>query len=973
MHQHKLELSAPIHPQEERMERIRYFGFAAVVGVLLLLNLTGTFKYVYGIDTAAILTMLAGYRTFYNAINGLLEKTISADLAIVIAVIAALSIGEYLAAAEAMFIMLLGEGLEGYAAKRTSTAIQRFVEQMPRRARLLRDGEEVEVEASTLQEGDIIVVRAAERIPADGVIATGESSINEAAITGESVPRDKQAGDEVFSGTLNGHGLIHVRVTRAGDETTLARVIKLVEQARERKAPVERLADRYAKYFVPALLLAGAGTYYFTQDWLRTVAVLIVGCPCALILATPTAMVAAIGGLARRGILVRGGTVLQEAAQLDTIIFDKTGTVTEGRFEIIKLITSDGNENRVLELAAAAESGSDHVLAKVIVEEARRRGLRIERPDTARILPGRGAECSIDGRTVRAGSAAFLAEHGVLGSEPLLEEADRLGATSVLVAEDGRLEGAVLLRDRIRRGIKEAVHELEHLNLTHQVMLTGDRRRAAEAIAREVEIPNVEAELLPEQKLERIRQIISQGRHVAMVGDGVNDAPALAAAHVGIAVHGANDITAEAADVVYMGESLEKLPKLVEVSREAVRTAWQNIIGFALIVNVVAIGLASSGIMGPLGAAFTHQIASFLVMLNSLRLLKIEQAAKAPGKRGWPRRTLDRAKVYASRIDPSEWFHWLVENRRRFYRPAGYTALALFLLNGFYILQPEESGVIERFGKKVLPYKQPGLHYKFPWPMETLTRLQTRRVRAVEIGFRSGLEGSEAEPAAYEWNVQHRSGRFQRKPEESLMVSGDQNMTELTATVHYRLVKPDDYLFRHLDAGATVRAATESVVQSVITTTALDEVLTVNRQAVEQRIHKETQARLDKYETGVEVLHVKLLDVHPSLEVVDAFRDVSGAYEEKNRLINEAEGYRNEQVALARGNAAARLRTAQGYSTGRKNRAAGDASRFTQAEAAFRAAPGPTETRLYLETMEEVLPGKKKMIVDSGPGGGIFI
>ncbi|MBK5294479.1 MAG: cation-translocating P-type ATPase, partial [Acidobacteriia bacterium] len=544
MHQHKLELSAPQHPHEERMERIRYFGFAAVVGLLLLLNLTGTFRFVYGIDTAAILTVLAGYRTFYNAVNGLLEKTISADLAICIAVIAALSIGEYLAAAEAMFIMLLGEGLEGYAAKRTSNAISRFVEQMPRRARLLRDGVETDVDAASLQEDDIIIVRAAERVPADGVIAQGASSLDESSITGESVPRDKEPGDEVFSGALNGHGLLRIRVTRAGSETTLARVIKLVEQARERKAPVERLADRYAKYFVPALLLAGAGTYYFTRDWLRTVAVLIVGCPCALILATPTAMVAAIGGLARRGILVRGGGALQEAARLDTIIFDKTGTVTEGKFEIVKLIpaASDHNEDHLLSLAASAESGSDHVLARVIVDEARRRGLAIATPETARILPGRGAECLLEGRTVRAGSAAYLAEYGILGTEPLLEEADRLGATSVLVADGDRLAGAVLLRDRIRQGVKEAVHALDHLNLSHQVMLTGDRRRAAEVIAREVDIPNVEAELLPEQKLERIRQLISQGRRVAMVGDGVNDAPALAAAHVGIAVHGANDI-----------------------------------------------------------------------------------------------------------------------------------------------------------------------------------------------------------------------------------------------------------------------------------------------------------------------------------------------------------------------------------------------------------------------------------------------
>ncbi|MBK5292483.1 MAG: FtsH protease activity modulator HflK, partial [Acidobacteriia bacterium] len=455
-------------------------------------------------------------------------------------------------------------------------------------------------------------------------------------------------------------------------------------------------------------------------------------------------------------------------------------------------------------------------------------------------------------------------------------------------------------------------------------------------------------------------------------GDGVNDAPALAAAHVGIAVHGANDITAEAADVVYMGTSLENLPKLIEVSRQAVQIVWQNIIGFALIVNVAAIALASTGILGPLGAAFTHQISSFLVMLNSLRLLKVEKTARAKPPLPWFTERLQKitrqARLYASRIDPSEWFRYLLENRQRFYRPALYAVAALLVLNGFYILQPDEVGVIERFGKKVLPLKEPGLHYKMPWPVETLTRVQARRVRVIEVGFRSAAAGPETEPAAYEWNVQHRAGRFQRKPEESLMVSGDQNMTELTATVHYRLVKPDDFLFRHLDGEATIRAATESAIQAAITSTLLDDALTTGRRAMETRITGHLQSRLNQYATGAQVLHVKLLDVHPSLEVVDAFRDVSGAFEEKSRLVNEAEGYRNEQVALARGNAAARLRTAQGYSTGRKNRASGDASRFTQAEAAFRSAPGPTETRLYLETMEQVLPGRRKMIIDGGKG-----
>jgi Cu+-exporting ATPase len=955
-------------PEQEARERVRYYVFAAFVGALLVLNVTGIFRTVFGIDTAAIITVLAGYKTFYNSIASLLEKEITADLAICVAVVAALAAGEYMAAAEAMFIILVGEGLETYAAGRTNAAIRRFAGQMPRKARLLKDGAEVEVNVEDLEPGDHVLVKAGERITADGVVVVGFSSVDESTITGESLPKDKHPGTEVFSGTLNGNGMLEIRVTRAGSETTLAHVIHLVQEARQRQAPVEKMADRYAKFFLPALLIAAAGTFYFTRDWLRTVAVLIVACPCALILATPTAMVAAIGGLARRGILVRGGAIIQLASKVDVVMFDKTGTVTEGRFEIIRILAPEGGEDEVLRLAAIAERGSDHVLARVIVEEARSKGLSIPSVEDARVLPGRGVECTWDSRVLRAGNAAYLAEHGVMGTAAALEEADRLGATAVLVAEGTSLAGAILLRDRVRQGVKKAIHQLDHhLNIHEVVMLTGDRRRAAEVIAKELQIPHVEAELLPEQKLERIRHMAAHGHTVAMVGDGINDAPALAAAHVGIAVSGASDITAEAADIVYMGESLDKLAKVFEVSRRAMAITWQNIVIFAGVVNFTAVLACATGVLGPLGAAFTHQLSSLLVMLSSLRLLQVEKKKGKIGKL-LHHLTPHHLKHRLEHLDLRHRLEHVWERREEWKRPALGVFAALFVLSGFYTLSPDEVGVIERFGRKVLPYREPGLHYKLPWPIEKLTRIQARRTRALEIGYRSTGGGTETEPAAYEWNVQHRGGRFQRRPEESLVLTGDQNMIEVTATVHYRLSRPDDYLFGLLDGDSTVRVAGESAIHSVITTTGLDDVLTQGRRGIEERIKKEMQARLDRYKSGVQVLVVKLLDVHPSLEVVDAFREVSGAFEEKNRLIDEAEGYRNEQVALARGNAQASLLAAQGYSLGRKNRSLGDATRFNEREGAFRSAPGPTELRLYLETMEQVLPGKRKMIVDAGKG-----
>ena len=961
---------------EARRARIVYYGFAAVLGVLLLLNFVGVFTTLFSVDTAILIALLAGYKTFYNSLSALLEKRISADMALCIAVVAALCVGQNLAAAEAMFIVLVGEGLESYAAGRTTDAIERFVEQMPRTATLVRNGREETVAAESLVPGDVVLVRAGERIPADGAVDAGVSTVDESSITGEPLPRDKAPGDEVFSGTLNGNALLRIRVARSGANTTLARVIELVKEAQQRRSPVERLADRYARFFLPALLLAAGITFLFTRDWMRTVAVLIVACPCALILATPTAMVAAMGGLARRGILVRGAAVLERAAKTDVIVFDKTGTITEGRFAVLRILPLGCSENELLALAATAERASHHPLARTIVEEALRRKLPIPESASAEIVPGRGARCKLGSREIRAGNASFLAEAGIAGAEPLLEEADTAGATAILVAEGQRLAGAILLRDQIRRGVADALAGLRELGIGEQIILTGDRQRAAEVMAREVGVALVEAGLLPAQKLERIQALTASGRHPAMVGDGVNDAPALATATVGIAVSGASDITAQAADAVYLPQSLEKLPEFFRVSRRAVGTAWQNIILFAGVFNLGAIILAATAVIGPVGAAVTHQLSSFLVMMNSLRLLRLPSGGDSWWRQGWVRfisrlRTqeiLATVRRAAAQFEFGLVLGWFIAHWSRLRKPLAIAALALYVASGFYILNPDESGVIERFGRKVLPYREPGWHYKLPWPVDNLARIKARRVRVVELGFRTVAGTPASEPAAYEWNAQHSTGRLQKVPEEAAMLTGDQNMIELYATVHYVPAHPDDFLFRQVDGDGTVRAAAESVMQSVVTSSSLEDVLTEGRRQVEQRARIELQRRLDQYGAGVRILEVKLEDVHPALEVVDAFRAVSDAFEEKNRLINEAEGYRNEQLALAQGNARAALENARAYSLGRKTRAEGDATRFLAAEAAFRSAPEATQSRLYLETMEEVLPGKKKLILDTKAG-----
>jgi Cu+-exporting ATPase len=970
---------------------IAYVAFTAAVGILLLLNWTGVFKTVFGIDTAILITLIGGYRIYYNSISALFERRIIAEIAIFIAIIAALAIGEYLAAAEAVFIMLVGEGLEEYASRRTRSAIGKLTDLTPARARLRTGDQERDVPIGEIKPSDIVIVRPGERIPVDGEIRHGNSSINEAPITGESIPADKGPGDLVYAGSINTAGALEIRTTAVGSDTTVSKIIALIEDAEHKKAPVVRLADRYARYFLPVLLLVAGGTWYFTGELVRTVAVLLVACPCALILATPAAVVAAIGRLARDGVLVKSGLALESMATVDLMVFDKTGTITEGHPVITKVTSLNGmTENELLRTAATAEQRSEHVIAHLITREAQIRGFAISPVDEFKFDPGLGVEARTSGHSVIVGNRRLLESRNIAissAADAVLSDLETEGQSNVLIAANGTFQGIISIRDSIRPSTGKAIHKLRHAGIDRMVMLTGDRDHIAASIARQAGLDEAHSELLPQQKVELLEKFKRSGRRVAMVGDGINDAPALAAADVGIAMGvSGTDITIEEADVVLMNDRLERLPLLIDVSKATLKVISQNIWGFAFGVNVVSILAASFGIIGPAAAAAAHQVSALLVVLNSLRLLAYGRFKESlPVKKAAQLR--HQAEHYISHhlpgVSPAAMIgnashrfeHWYSHHKGELLRRAAIGFFLLYVLSGITMVGPDETAVVKRFGRRAPSPLGPGLHYQLPWPVDEILRVKPRQIQIVEIGFRTLQAGqypaadSAGEPAAYEWNLQHRSGRYEKKSDESLMLTGDENLIEVNTVIQYSISSPEKYLFSSTDPSNLVRVAAESGLRHLIGQSSLESVLTTDREKIQSLLKDQIQNNLNSYESGVNIVAVQLQDVHPSIEVVDSFRNVSSAFEEKSKLINEAEAYRNEQLALAGGQALARLAEAAGYTANRSNRAAGDAGRFNLAVEAFKLSPNVTETRLYLETIEQVLAGKKKLIIDSSKFG----
>jgi Cu+-exporting ATPase len=533
-------------------------------------------------------------------------------------------------AAVILTLITLGKLLEARAKGRTSEAIKKLMGLTPDTATLLRDGEEVQIKVSEIMGGDRLVVRPGERIPADGLVEEGRSSVDESMLTGESMPVSKAVGASVIGGTVNKQGRLVIEATRVGSETALAQIIRLVEQAQGSKAPIQRIADQVSGVFVPIVLVLATltflGWYFignigFTLSMLHAVAVLVIACPCALGLATPTAIMVGTGRGAEMGVLFKNSAALERAHKLTTIVLDKTGTITRGEPTVTDIVAANGiDENQLLTLAAVAERGSEHPLGRAIVDKAREQGCILSELQDFESVSGRGIRALVAGKQVLIGSPRFIAEQGI-DTAALDSDIERLqnnARTAVVVAVDGQAAGAIGIADTVKEGSAEAIAQLQALGIK-TVMLTGDNQRTADAIAREVGIDNVLAEVLPGDKADTVKSRQGEKQIVGMVGDGVNDAPALAQADVGIAIGTGTDIAMEASDVTLMSGDLRGVARAISLSKATMRTIYQNLF-WAFIYNIILIPVAMAGLLEPMFAAGAMAFSSFFVVTNSLRL-----------------------------------------------------------------------------------------------------------------------------------------------------------------------------------------------------------------------------------------------------------------------------------------------------------------------------------------------------------------
>jgi len=563
-----------------------------------------------------VATLIGGYPIFKEAFENIVERCMTMELSMTIALVSALAIGEFFTALVITAFVLAAEILEGLTVGRGRRAIQDMLDFLPQRASVLRGDKIIEVSTQTIVPGEIVVIRPGSRIPVDGEVITGHSFVEQAAITGEPMPSEKVPGGGVYAGTINQTGVLHVRTDRLGKDTAFGKIIEAVERAEQSRAPIQKTADRLAGYLVYFALGAALLTFVLTHNIRSTISVIIVAGACGIAAGTPLAVLGAIGRAARQGSIIKGGIYLEALGRLHTVFLDKTGTITFGVPSVAQVRPEPGiSEEMLLSMAASAEHGSEHPLGRAIVRYAEDKGIPISQPTDFRYEVGRGIEAEVEGERIAVGNRAHLLSLGI----ELPAQLPEFHGMTVLVAVGDRYFGSISIEDQIRESAKAAVKALEAMKI-RVILLTGDSKAAATAVADQMGIFHFHAELLPEQKAVEVAIHTKRGRTVAMLGDGINDAPALSEATVGVAMGRGTDVARESADVVLIGNDLEKFVETVRIARRCRIIIFQNFYG-TLIVDAIGIGMAATGLLNPLLAAFIHVASELTFILNSTRLL----------------------------------------------------------------------------------------------------------------------------------------------------------------------------------------------------------------------------------------------------------------------------------------------------------------------------------------------------------------
>lgn len=604
-----------------------------VSGVFLLLDLVPHLMEEFGgtpvqlsflpFDPAWITIVISGIPLLYLAIWRMIHNPgiskISSALLICIAMFAAIAIGDLFAAGEVVFIMAIGALLEEATTNRAKKGLKKLISLAPTKGRRLMDGKEEMIPAEEIRQGDILRILPGETIPVDGTIINGETSVDQSIMTGESLPVDKGVGEEVFCGTINRFGSIDISATKVGKNSSLQKLIRMVQDAENKQAPMQRIADRVASWLVPVALLIAILAYVFTGNIVTAVTVLVVFCPCALVLATPTAIMAAIGQATKHGVIIKSGEALEKMEKVDTIAFDKTGTLTYGRLDVSDMISFDEtiSETDLLSLAASAEAKSEHPLGKAIVAYAKAKEVPLAESTAFKMTTGKGIFAEVDTRSLLCGNEKFLTENGVSIDNKVQSALERLrtqGKASILVAEGQKCIGVIALSDVLRPEAKDMVSRLSDMH-TRTVLLTGDHQKTADYFARQVGISEVRAELLPEEKVRSIEKLQAENHKVCMIGDGVNDAPALKTADVSVAMGSmGSDIAVDAAEVALMSDDISKIPYLKRLSNATVKTIKASIT-LSMCINFVAIVLSLMEVLTPTTGALVHNAGSCFVVL----------------------------------------------------------------------------------------------------------------------------------------------------------------------------------------------------------------------------------------------------------------------------------------------------------------------------------------------------------------------